>query len=871
MSSKKIADSPNGSETAQIPAEIRAEMLYYTYLLNIGRFWKRHRADRMTEDKRNELEKFSPRTRMDAWLQTVRWLAEPGLMPEYIRRSDRRLAAKRTVRALGVHGGSAFEREVKKRLANPQPDDLKWLLRQLGAISRESGSNTGSGGTGAIIQTGDFALPDNDLTREGLRELFDFAPGPASYRRRYTEPKRPREHDSEEQRNAACPITEFQSQCFVQPRFRNRDDLIYKCQEIAYSPVTDGIYLLAGGRGSGKSSFLNLLEWFWRNPVKSRARPLMVRFDLGVGTGGDDGEANFLKNLMAELCQTCLRQCRDTAHIMERLQNILNVFSGRLGEWCRENRRWAQLVLVVALFALLGTTFSELKGPARPPMSGDVSAENSPTNSLALGYVFEPTVYWQTNEQIITSKEQAPGTGAAQTAGQSSKATLKVEDSFAARHILLGGVALVAWLVWLLGVAYVWGRSFSDARRISKTCGQLGGSSGRRALLVLLTAAALIGSGLALGLALQRGGNLFSVTLAIAGPFLAWLMVSFFLLPPWWYAYTLAGETLRRLQASDSGSPDLGGAGVWLGFVAAMLPKGAASPDLRDMPVPFLEQDVKELLRELVRAFGSVLILVDDVDVLENEEFSRLMRMLRPLSKVKHVCAVIAVPRFFYASFHHDQLNDLHSTAREVYAMADSKLFEVHGRKITLSERWREALKEALMQFLLTKLRLRIVSPNDWKPAPAEEIPDFVLLFSALLWERFEQTFARPRRRAEIRRLLESGRITLRELVRECDRMFGDWTYQPFSDLDGAGDDVESMKTEFDEAEYGLLTELTKRQQRKTAAVSLSGHHTNGTESRLIQPIHLGELPVLFREHLSVACQKLPEARCGPLGPVKVL
>src|SRR5205807_9189048 len=115
--------------------------------------------------------------------------------------------------------------------------------------------------------------------------------------------------------------------------------------------------------------------------------------------------------------------------------------------------------------------------------------------------------------------------------------------------------------------------------------------------------------------------------------------------------------------------------------------------DLREMPVPFLEQEVKNLLREQVRAFGSVLILIDDVDVLQNAEFSRLMRMLRPLSKVKHVCAVIAVPKFFYYSFHHDQLNDLHSTARDVYLMGDANLFEINGRTVTLRRDWLDQLK----------------------------------------------------------------------------------------------------------------------------------------------------------------------------------
>src|SRR5215472_5524852 len=124
------SDSPGSTQS-------RAEVLYYSYLL-VSRRKRAGRAEKLTEsEKADEANNHTPGTRMDAWLQTVRWLAEPGLMPRYARECARRFAEKQS----GTLRGSSLRNEVAKRISNPQPADFDWLIKELGLIAlvREPG------------------------------------------------------------------------------------------------------------------------------------------------------------------------------------------------------------------------------------------------------------------------------------------------------------------------------------------------------------------------------------------------------------------------------------------------------------------------------------------------------------------------------------------------------------------------------------------------------------------------------------------------------------------------------------------------------------------------------------------------------------
>src|SRR5205807_5006068 len=117
------------------------------------------------------------------------------------------------------------------------------------------------------------------------------------------------------------------------------------------------------------------------------------------------------------------------------------------------------------------------------------------------------------------------------------KVTVKLDESFVARNAILLSIWGLAALIWLFGLAFVWGRRRSDRLRVSEQVGELGSSSARQTALLVVSVAALLGP---LVLLPTIRPDFFGVTLIVSFFFLGWLLASFVLLPDWWCIYTLS-------------------------------------------------------------------------------------------------------------------------------------------------------------------------------------------------------------------------------------------------------------------------------------------------------------------------------------------
>ena len=158
-------------------------------------------------------------------------------------------------------------------------------------------------------------------------------------------------------------------------------------------------------------------------------------------------------------------------------------------------------------------------------------------------------------------------------------------------------------------------------------------------------------------------------------------------------------------------------------------------------------------------AFGKVVILVDDVDMLPSDLFHEVIRVLRPFSKVKNVSCVIAAPEYFYLAFHTDALNDLHSTLREIMLIGDPR---IHQPEFPFKPKRAKKIEiqKMLVDLLCSRCRLTITDPGR---DPTESYL-FTKVFNLDDWKSFTNAAGT---------MMKSGWGTRREWIRELAAISG--------------------------------------------------------------------------------------------------
>ncbi len=200
--------------------------------------------------------------------------------------------------------------------------------------------------------------------------------------------------------------------------------------------------------------------------------------------------------------------------------------------------------------------------------------------------------------------------------------------------------------------------------------------------------------------------------------------VAIVLLPRWWTHYLYFRRLTQEIKSQSEPNfipvPYLGA------LMAQVLPKNEDAEDLDKISIPFLQQRTKTVLERCVEAFGSVVILVDDADVLPANQFHHLLRVLRPASKVSNVRCVVAVPEFVYDIFKSPNLGDAHSTVRDVVFLGDHNIFlpRIDRPFIQLINNQGQ-LRRALADTLLSRSLIRVdYSDEDAQPETAEFAKD---------------------------------------------------------------------------------------------------------------------------------------------------
>ena len=206
------------------------------------------------------------------------------------------------------------------------------------------------------------------------------------------------------------------------------------------------------------------------------------------------------------------------------------------------------------------------------------------------------------------------------------------------------------------------------------------------------------------------------------------LLAAVFFLPRWWENYVkFRYFALATDNRNFNLNPQLP---FFAAFLAQILPSRVAHKELDRLSIPFLQQRLKEVLKLSAESHKRVVILVDDADILPLDQYNNLLRVLRPVSKVKGVSCLIAVPNFFGPLLDSVSLGDAHSTVRN-YAYLGMPEFYSSGVKGPFYPRFgdkqsnvinranvikRGDLHRELIDVLLSRLKFKLAPPNSKMP-----------------------------------------------------------------------------------------------------------------------------------------------------------
>ncbi len=646
------------------------------------------------------------------------------------------------------------------------------------------------------------------------REFFAFNAGPMDFGRRFRQP------------DEILPLTPGQppkdvlraqpvQKVFLAPdSWRDSPNPFERfAQDFALNQKFEGVHLLAGVRGSGKSTLLNRVAWHCRafDQDGSNPPPLLTRID--IGTSFD--ERKFTIDLASQICQDAKRRLKQPPYCGGPLRRAAVMLTGHLGRWCSSNLRWSSVAIVLlGLFVLVEIIHDLRLRQAKKELPElvnnaiDITVDKGPPKD-DLKKIEE---YLQAADRLTGNHKKPP-------------------DEFSSQARV---VFFVLSSMLFLGLLY----NLSEVRRKSKAPSR--GDGGLRVSCLMNSCIALcIGTIFAMAVSEAflgappwmdwldpRNSSLRLIT-GVAAIVVLVLALGMFLLPNWIGAYFSCQRLFLALRArQDESAPDLPYISNITTLIRAMVPHGDDNEPMDELSVPMLQNQMKKLLMTCVSAFGRVVILIDDVDVLPSEKFHELMRIVRPATKVPGVCCLISVPEYFYYEFYCARLGDLHSTVQEVYFLGDPILFRGHSERFESRTEMRKNGKDAdqltkgeflqlLAKMLAGRFRLELNSSLALDK-PLTSLNSVPKVFEYLLapWEKLissEPSSWQTRVGKFLSQVGQSRREWFREMDRTTRRFYygaadkegGFRTYTPLGFLDDDGSRAWDRRANERKARYG--------------------------------------------------------------------
>lgn len=485
----------------------------------------------------------------------------------------------------------------------------------------------------------------------------------------------------------------------------------------------DGIALVSGPRGSGKSQLLNDLASSAKagplstagisTHLKGGYLPLVVP-SMDIGMAEDDAK-KLSRDVIEEICVHAI------CHVQRVIPSRASATGSLLGEtineallrfahgllllarWCGVNLALFRLFTLLLLF-VLGSTLILLKAPA-VSWSATLQGGSDFGSQWGLGVIAghfagfllglllvalaTASAY---RRVIVTWRQRKP-------AGRlGSVIALAPMAAFLALMVMLAyGLLLVCPtcnLPVLSGAAFV---DFVAEQRVLLCLYLI------QALIAVLGFAPLALwhrrhwgvhemarlTPSATRLRAMAAASTLSIALVVATPLwcwtppndLAWAALAPMALPSLWMSvlamprYFIGLDTARRklaqLQRRSEAIRDSGGI---VASLHALLPE-VEFRDLGQSTAALLQNELKELLADLGFAFERVLLFVDDVDVLPSSHYNDLMRIFRAATKVERVSVVMSVPTVFWHAYCSPRRNDIHSSVRDFWLLGSNELY----------------------------------------------------------------------------------------------------------------------------------------------------------------------------------------------------
>jgi hypothetical protein len=495
------------------------------------------------------------------------------------------------------------------------------------------------------------------------------------------------------------------------------------CKKIVFETDTNGVYFLAGGRGSGKSTILNQIAANANSRVEYASgsgqdgnreqRHLLVRLDLDT----QFESAQFTVNLMSHICREVDQRVQtapftDLPWIFKNMRYTPGM-TGTIGRWCGSNLRWLAVVLLIAFLLI----------PLANPQA--VFEKKNPENIQ------------------IPETMQLPATIQVPATVEDSKTKQVIIGQTSAADLGLNAFAKFGYIVWVMIViavppAIAWGALYriganSSKKRVLRyflwyTWAHFVIAFGAAIHLMFVyfeTSAPARFTKEQLHVVVSLFPNDFQLFLAslTTDPSRYWAVVwlvvagvialNIFALPKWWYVHSYCNSLRLAIQgrAANDGAqvPEIP---YVTSLLRALLPQPSELPEINELGTPFAKQQLKMLLKRCSTIFDRIIILVDDVDVLRSELYHKLLRVLRPFTKVDNVRCCVSVPAYLYDGFHLAERNDLHSTVRYMLLVGDPYRYKKDEVDRTLEPRTfkvedpKELLKETLEPILRSRSRL---------------------------------------------------------------------------------------------------------------------------------------------------------------------
>ena len=466
----------------------------------------------------------------------------------------------------------------------------------------------------------------------------------------------------------------------------------------------DGIYCLCGVRGSGKSTVLNRIAWYCRNWQLDNGKSLLVRFDLGTDFDRDA----FLRDLAAEVCLGAKDALRYPPYTIRRGLGWVTKTAGHLARFCQANIPWAAIAMILIVLLVQG---------------GQIQYQHEVMNGSAAHIGYQTCQNSNQNGENSTSRDRNNEwrVWSVLFSSSSTKCVVSDDKNASFNHVAFVDVPLAGhWkvrdvqllLFGLIG-AIVLGVLGNIRQYIPNEGGQHG--KGSRWFLNIFMSIVSIGC-IVVAFVLMLRDVMWSMEsseeMYIYGWCLLSLSVAVAVIPRWWESYMFFDRTLTRIR-TERGQKMLDGplftaSGSFGWFLARILPSTDDPNQMDKVSEPFVQELTKDVMEECRICFDRTVILIDDVDALPSDRFGEIIRLLRPISKMKNVRCIVASPLFFHYVLRSQELGDIHSTVQDTIVVGNNEIFHRWPDEPKSITRDPEILRNFLVDLMISRLKVKL-------------------------------------------------------------------------------------------------------------------------------------------------------------------